>query len=257
GSRSAFLTPTTGLAEIVEKLVEHLMINGATLRLNTPAARLRPLTPDAWNVELKTGETLKADSVILATPAFVTATLLASFDPGLASDLQKIPYVSTATISLAFRQSDIPRELDGYGYIIPRREGRRALACTWTSTKFPHRAPEGYALIRVFVGRAGQDLPLYENDLLELAREELKLTLGITAEPLLQRVFLWDKAMPQYNLGHPEILQRIDNALENHPKLALAGNGYRGIGIPDCIHSGELAVEKILNHEGHKKTQRS
>jgi oxygen-dependent protoporphyrinogen oxidase len=105
------------------------------------------------------------------------------------------------------------------------------------------------ALIRVFVGRAGQDLPLYENDLLELAREELKLTLGITAEPLLQRVFLWDKAMPQYNLGHPDILQRIDNALEKHPGLALAGNGYRGIGIPDCIHSGELAVKKILTTE--------
>jgi oxygen-dependent protoporphyrinogen oxidase len=139
----------------------------------------------------------------------------------------------------------VPRDLDGYGYVIPRREGRRALACTWTSTKFPHRAPEGYALIRVFVGRAGQDIPWNESDLLELAREELKLTLGITAEPLLQRVFLWDKAMPQYNLGHPDLLKRIDAALEKYPRLALAGNGYRGIGIPDCIHSGELAVEKV------------
>ena len=97
-----------------------------------------------------------------------------------------------------------PAPLDGYGYVIPRREGRRALACTWTSTKFPHRAPEGYALIRVFVGRAGQDIPWNEKDLLELAKEELNLTLGITAEPLLSRVFMWDKAMPQYNLGHPE-----------------------------------------------------
>ena len=82
--------------------------------------------------------------------------------------------------------------------------------------------------------------------MLELAHEELKLTLGITAEPLLARVFMWDKAMPQYNLGHPEILKRIDAALENLPGLALAGNGYRGIGIPDCIHSGEMAVERVL-----------
>ncbi|RPJ29130.1 MAG: protoporphyrinogen oxidase, partial [Chloroflexi bacterium] len=164
-----------------------------------------------------------------------------------ASDLQNIPYASTATVSLAYHQSDIPRELDGYGYVIPRREGRRALACTWTSTKFPHRAPEGYALIRVFVGRAGQDIPWNENDLLALAKEELNLTLGINADPLLSRVFLWDKAMPQYNLGHPEILKRIDTALEKYPGLALAGNGYRGIGIPDCIHSGEQAIDRILN----------
>jgi oxygen-dependent protoporphyrinogen oxidase len=139
--------------------------------------------------------------------------------------------------------------LDGYGYVIPRREGRRALACTWTSTKFPHRAPEGYALIRVFVGRAGQesDIPWDESSLLELAQEELTLTLGITAAPLVSRVFIWESAMPQYNLGHPEKLAQIDAALENYPGLALAGNGYRGIGIPDCIHSGEVAVEKILS----------
>ncbi|MCJ7432561.1 MAG: FAD-dependent oxidoreductase, partial [Anaerolineales bacterium] len=121
-------------------------------------------------------------------------------------------------------------------------------ACTWTSTKFPHRAPDGYALIRVFVGRAGQDIPWNENDLLALAKEELNLTLGIKVEPILSRVFMWDKAMPQYNLGHPEILKHIDAALEKHPGLALAGNGYRGIGIPDCIHSGELAVNKILEN---------
>jgi oxygen-dependent protoporphyrinogen oxidase len=163
----------------------------------------------------------------------------------LASDLQSIPYASTATVSLAYKQQDIPRELDGYGYVIPRREGRRALACTWTSTKFPHRAPEGYALIRVFVGRAGQDIPWNEDDLLALAKEELNLTLGIAADPIMQRVFLWDKAMPQYNLGHPESLKRIDMALEKYPGLALAGNGYRGIGIPDCIHSGELAAEQV------------
>ena len=245
GSRSAFLTPTTGLAEIVEKLVEALSVRGVTLRLNTRVSRISNID-DCYRVELENGPTLEADSIILATPAFVSGTLLASLDASLASDLERIPYASTATVSLAYKQSDVPRELDGYGYVIPRREGRRALACTWTSTKFPHRAPEGYALLRVFVGRAGQDIPWDEHDLVELAKEELKLTLGITVQPLLHRVSLWDKAMPQYNLGHPEILKRIDDALERHPGLALAGNGYRGIGIPDCIHSGELAVKKII-----------
>ncbi len=245
GSRSAFLTPTTGLVEIVEALVESLK-SKVNLRLNTRVTSVtRNLKLGTWNLTLDT-ETLDTDALILATPAYVSGTLLASFDPMLASDLKSIPYASTATVSLAYRESDLPRPLDGYGYVIPRREGRKALACTWTSTKFPHRAPEGYALIRVFVGRAGQDIPWDENELLELAKEEVKLTSGITAEPIVSRVFMWDKAMPQYNLGHPEILKRIDVALENHPGLALAGNGYRGIGIPDCIHSGELAVEKIL-----------
>jgi len=249
GSRSAFLTPTTGLAEIVEKLVESLKSNGANLRLNTSVSRISKIN-SRFILELEDGSSLNFDSVILATPAYVSGTVLASFDPALASDLGSIPYASTATVSLAYRQSDLTRELDGYGYVIPRREGRKALACTWTSTKFPHRAPEGYALIRIFVGRAGQDIPWNENDLLALAKEELNLTLGIDAEPILSRVFMWDKAMPQYNLGHPEILERIDSALEKHPGLALAGNGYRGIGIPDCIHSGELAVERVLKFAG-------
>lgn len=245
GSRSAFLTPTTGLAEIIEVLVDQLQ--NADLRLNSPVSKVTK-NESCYFVEIETGEVLEADSVILATPAPVSGLLLSSFDPELAAVLSSISYASTATVTLSYKQNDVPRELDGYGYVIPRREGRRALACTWTSTKFPHRAPDGYALIRVFVGRAGQetDIPWNDAGLLELAREELELTLGITAEPLVNRIFIWEEAMPQYNLGHPEKLAKIDTALEKYPGLALAGNGYRGIGIPDCIHSGELAVERLL-----------
>jgi len=245
GSRSAFLTPTTGLAEIVEALVNYLSAHDVDLRLRSNVQTLERSNVGTWSVKLN-DEILETDAVILATPAYVSGQLLASFDPELASTLTSIPYASTATISLAYRQSDLPKPLDGYGYVIPRREGRKALAGTWTSTKFPHRAPDGYALIRVFVGRAGQDIPWDENELLDLAKEEVKLTSGITAEPMISRVFMWDKAMPQYNLGHPEKLKQIDVAVEKHSGLALAGNGYRGIGIPDCIHSGELAVERVL-----------
>ncbi|HLO33742.1 MAG TPA: protoporphyrinogen oxidase [Anaerolineales bacterium] len=251
GSRSAFLTPTTGLAEIVEALVTYLHTHSVNLKLNTSVKFVtRGSTQGTWHVILDAGETLSAHGVIIAAPAFAAARILAPLDSSLSADLQSIPYTSTATVSLAYRQKDVPRDLDGYGYVIPRREGRRALACTWTSTKFPHRAPEGYALLRVFIGRAGQDIPWHADDLLALAKEELKLTLGITADPLLARVFMWDKAMPQYNLGHPELLRHIDTALENYPGLGLAGNGYRGIGIPDCIHSGEMAANKILDSLG-------
>ncbi|HET6823722.1 MAG TPA: protoporphyrinogen oxidase [Anaerolineales bacterium] len=252
GWRSVFVTPTSGLAEIVEKLVEYLKANGADLKVKTKALQITN-DPLQYRVTLQTGETLNADSVVLATPAFAAGQVLESLNPLLASDLQTIPYSSTATISLAYRQSEIPRQLDGYGYVIPRREGRRALACTWTSVKFSHRAPETYALLRVFVGRAGQAIPWNETDVLAIAKEELKQTLNIAVDPLLERVFLWEQAMPQYNLGHPATLKRIDEALENHPGLALAGNGYRGIGIPDCIHSGELAVEKLTRDGWSRK----
>ena len=249
GSRSAFLTPTTGLMEIVEALISYLQNNGAVLRLNALVKNVKRANVKKWNVELENGEALPADGIVLAAPAFAATKIVSTLDPQLAADLHAIPYASTATVSLAYRQSNLPHPLDGYGYIIPRHEGRRALACTWTSTKFPHRAPDGYALIRVFVGRAGQetDIAWDEASLLELAREELLLTLGINAEPLLARVFIWDKAMPQYNIGHSQRLTRIETALAQYPGIVLAGAGYRGIGIPDCIHSGELAANKILS----------
>ncbi len=249
GSRSIFLTPLTGLGEIVEALVAELEAADVDLRLQTRVTDLNrdDMTHNAWSVMLDSGEQIEADAIILATPAFVSGALIEEFAPDLAAELAAIEYVSTATVTMAFPESELPRSLDGYGYVIPRSEGRKALACTWTSTKFPHRAPEGYALVRVFVGRAGQESQITWDDdaLLEIAREELELTLGITAEPLLTRIYQWEKAMPQYNIGHPERLARIDTALDEFPGLALAGNGYQGIGIPDCIHSGELAVKRV------------
>ena len=248
GTRNAFLTPRSGLEAIVEALVNRLESQGVFLRRNTAVTSLSR-DGVGYRIETKEGEGMTAGSVILAAPAFASAELLSQLDRELASDLRAIPYVSTATISLAYPESALPRPLDGYGYVIPRREGRRALACTWTSTKFPHRAPEGYALLRVFVGRAGEEssLPADEAGLYSLAREELRETLGIEAEPLFAKVFYWERAMPQYNLGHPARLARIDTEIERLPGLALAGNGYRGIGIPDCIRSGELAAEKAVN----------
>lgn len=247
GSRSAFLTPTLGLAEIVEALIEALTRFGTDLRLNTRVTAVEERGP-GYALGLADGGCLDADFLILAAPAYASAGLLADLDPALSAELKQIPYTSTATISLAYRQEDLVRPLDGYGYVIPRREGRRALACTWTSTKFPHRAPQGFALLRVFAGRAGQEdqIPWDEASLLEIALEEVRLSLGIKAEPYLSRVFIWEKAMPQYNLGHPDRLARIDACLAQRPNLALAGNGYHGIGVPDCIKSGQTAAEKAL-----------
>ena len=248
GSRSLFLTPRGGLAEIVEALLESLRSSGVGLH---SGVALQHISNPAGGPRLhfSDGSSLRADGVILATPTYAAARLLEDHDPLLAAELAGIEYVSTATVSMAFREDQLARPLDGYGYVIPRREQRKALACTWTSSKFPHRAPDGHALLRVFIGRAGQqdDIAWNEKDLIALAKEELASTLGIQAPPLFTRVHIFEDAMPQYNLGHPERLEKIEDRLQRWPWLALAGGGYRGIGIPDCIHSGERAAQRLLD----------
>ena len=244
GSQSMFLTPVEGLAEIVKALTEVLHAGGTDLRAGVEVKHLSRVSGH-YRLMLSDNTILDADGLVLATPAYVSGALLGELDPEIAAELKAVEYISTATVSLAYRNIDLPQPLDGYGYVIPRREGRKALACTWTSTKFLHRAPEGYALLRVFVGRAGQeaDISWKEDDLLSVARDELKETIGITVPPLISRVFIWDRAMPQYNVGHSARLQRLDQMLQRWPGLSLAGNGYRGIGIPDCIRSGQVAAE--------------
>jgi oxygen-dependent protoporphyrinogen oxidase len=241
----AFVTPATGVAELVEALERRLI--AIDIRLGRRATRVEPVSA-GYRVELENGERLEAQAVILATPAFVTAELLAGMDAAAAAALRAIPYVSTATVSVAYPLSDIPRPLDGYGYIIPRAENLPVLACTWTSTKFPQRAPAGFGLIRAFIGRAGQEEALEgtDDDLLQLARAELRRTLGITAPPILHRVFRWPKAMPQYTLGHLARLAAIEQRLAVLPGLFVAGSAYRGLGLPDCIQSGEQAAESAL-----------
>ncbi|GMR10311.1 MAG: protoporphyrinogen oxidase [Anaerolineae bacterium] len=245
---SVFMTPRTGLAEIVEALVAKLLDSGAELRTGAEVCGLTSTAEEA-QLRLCSGTTMSADGVVLATPSFITANLLRKLDPTLASELSGIQYASTATVTLGYREQRLARKLDGYGYVIPRREGREALACTWTSSKFPHRAPEGFALLRVFIGRAGQEAEIRweKAELLKIALTELRTTLGIESEPEFGRVHIFERAMPQYNLGHPARLQRIEACLAKWPRLALAGAAYRGIGIPDCINSGKQAAERIIS----------
>lgn len=241
----AFVTPETGLAEIVEALQTRL--NDVDIRLGTRVIGIDHEATD-YTAVFDNGTSLAADAIILATPAYATAYLVVGLDPEMAQALKGIPYASTVTVSVAYPLKDIPRPLNGYGYIIPRAEGRSILACTWTSTKFPHRAPDGYGLIRAFIGRAGDDEVIKRSDeeLLAMVRDELREVLGITAAPIVQRIFRWPKAMPQYTLGHLDRLAVIEQRLAQHPGLFVAGNAYRGIGIPDCIASGEQAADNVV-----------
>jgi protoporphyrinogen/coproporphyrinogen III oxidase len=235
----SFVSLRDGIGELVTALRESL--ERTQVHVDRAVARVRA----AFEVELIDGEVVSADGVIVATPAYVTAALLADLDLGLASALAEIPYASSVVVTLAFSRADVV-PLDGYGYVVPRAEGGDVLACTWSSQKWDGRAPEGNVLLRVYAGRVGgRELMRDANDdLIALARDELAF-LGVTAEPVLTRIHRWPHGMPQYVLGHPGRLARIDQALAAHPGLAVAGAAYRGVGIPDCIRSGEDAAESV------------
>ena len=243
----AFLTLQGGLAEIVEAVAQELQ--GVSIRLNTRVTRIAD-APRGYRLDIEGQPSLQADAVILAAPAFAAADLVDGLDAEAAAALRGIPYASTVTVSVAYPLNQVPKPLDAHGYIIPRSEGRPVLACTWTSTKFPHRAPQGYALIRAFIGRAGQEDMLAQSDdeLVELVRDELRMVLGITAAPQMQFVFRWPQAMPQYTLGHLERVRTLERRFATHPGLSFAGAAYRGIGIPDCVASGEGAAAQTLAH---------
>ncbi len=244
--RSGFLTPTAGLEELVSVLADRLRAQGGTIQTGAAVKSVRR-SDGTFHLRVSDGKTIPAESVIVATPAFRAADLLSDLDPFLSADLKAIAHVSTAIVTLAYRRAEIAHPLPGHGYVVPRIERSPILACTWTSQKWEHRAPEGWELIRVFLGRSGQlqGEILYADDdtFIALARAEAEGRLGITMAPALTRVHRWPQGMPQYHLGHPERIARINSAIVEHPGLFLAGNAYRGVGLPDCIASGERAAD--------------
>jgi oxygen-dependent protoporphyrinogen oxidase len=192
------------------------------------------------------GETF--DSIILATPSNITAKLLADVDPILAAELGGIEHASSAIVVLGYNRSQIADRMESFGFVVPAIEQRKILSASYSSVKFPGRAPEGKALIRVFIGGALQAEILEHSDdqLRAIAEEELSDLLGIRGGAEISQVFRWPGAMPQYYVGHLDRLQRIERRLAQLPGLALAGNVFTGVGIPQCIRSGEAAAENLM-----------
>ena len=218
GERPPFVSLRTGMGSLVAALVSRFA--RTELLLGRAAARVsRGAT--GFEVELDDGETIAADGVVLATPAFVSAELLAELDDDLAAAHAGIPYASSVVVTLAFSRADVV-PLDGYGYVVQRIEATDVLGCTWTTQKWDGRAPDGTVLLRVYLGRfGGRDVTLDANEeLVASARDELAL-LDVTADPTFTRVHRWPRGMPQYVLGHPERLACIDAALAEHPGLAV------------------------------------
>lgn len=204
----------------------------------------------ALTLEGTHGGTLEVDHALFTSPAYVTAELIAPLHAELAQDLRGIPYVTTSTVSVGFRKADLPasRPLDGYGFMIPHDEKSDALAVTWSSTKFGHRAPEDHVLMRVFVGghRSEDKAKLPDAELLAVVRHELNRTMGITATPVLHRIYRWPRGNPQYLVGHLDRIAQMEKKAATIPGLHLAGSAFRGIGMPDCIWSGRQAAEAMV-----------
>lgn len=252
--RTTFVTLKGGLGELVRALVAKVGTAGATLRVGQPVVALRApsVRSKVWTYEvvLKDGSMVTADAVVLATPAYVTAEFLRPISLAVSKLLEEIPYASTATIALAYRSQDLGPHVRGFGFIVPRVEGRDLLAATWTSLKWPHRAPPSQTLVRCYVGGAGREDLLKADDdtIVRRVREDLRHIAGITAEPTYTEVNRWERGMPQYVLGHRNKLDRIQAALSNFQGLYFTGAAYRGVGVPDCIRDGMETADLVVKY---------
>ncbi|MCG2685422.1 MAG: protoporphyrinogen oxidase, partial [Planctomycetales bacterium] len=266
---SMFVTIRDGLSSLVERIVSRLPAD--TVQVNTAATRIERLG-DGWRVWTEENDECRImndecaatkpsvrnssfithhssfDALILATPSPVTAKLLQTVDATLATRLASIDHSGTAIVSLGYESDRIGHPMNGMGVVAPAVERSPILACSFSSRKYPHRAPDGKELLRVFVGGARRpELAEMDDDrLLPLVLDELSRLLHIRGEPCFCRVAHWPATMPQYHVGHKELVAEIEAHAAALPNLQLAGNAYRGVGIPDCIHGGELAAERIL-----------
>lgn len=248
-SGSAFRSLPRGLSEMTDALAA--VLPARSVRLGTSVERVlagqaRASDPPAFRVDVSRGESLTASCVILATPAFATARIVRDLDTTLARLSDEIRYVSTATIVLAFPREAVSHPLNGSGFVVPRVENPGILAASWLSSKWPHRAPEGRVLMRAFAGGARDPhaLQLSDDALVKRAMDALVPLLGISGQPLFARVYRWERASAQHEVGHLARMAEIDRRLSGLPGLYVTGSGFRGVGIPDCVADGRATARQ-------------
>jgi len=247
--RPLFSSLRDGMQQMVDGLVARL--SPESLVTNALVQGIRRDSEQTWAVTADY-ETASFDGVVVAVPSQAAAAILRSCEPNLSAELFQIAYSSSVTVTLGYDESVRKSLPPGFGFLVPRSEGKRMLAATFVHNKFPHRAPENRALIRCFLGGARDEAILRSPDptIIEIVRSELHQVLGLKDDPLFARVYKWKGAMAQYVVGHLERLQRIERYSANVPGVSLAGNGYMGIGVPDCVRSGTEAAARVLTAIG-------
>jgi protoporphyrinogen/coproporphyrinogen III oxidase len=244
-----FVAPREGMTSLVQAVATRLPEQ--SVRLNTPVEKVSRTPDGGWTLQLAgqgAGDSrLDCDGVIVAARAPQAARMLESLDPAMAADLNRIPYAGTSIVTLAYRREDIGHALDGFGFVVPAVENRRILAGSFSSVKFSGRAPADRVLVRVFIGGACQSelADLDDEQLGRLAVEELRSLLDTRGAPLFCDITRWPQSMPQYHVGHCRLVAQIEAKAAEWSTLELAGNAYHGVGIPNCIHSGQTAAERV------------
>jgi oxygen-dependent protoporphyrinogen oxidase len=240
-----FTTMRDGMQRIVDAIVRQ--VPREMLRCSSAVEGLRP-NEASWQVR-SAGVREEFDQVILALPSRECAKLLATV-PGNERSvelLDEIHYSSALTVALAYKAMEVALP-EGFGFLVPRSEAKRMMACTFVHNKFENRVPEGTALLRVFMGgtRDPEALGLTDDQILEFVRRDLRDIVGIAAEPKFARVYRWPHAMPQYEVGHLVRVARIEMHMQRLPGLQLSGNAYHGVGIPDCVRIGRSAADAVM-----------
>jgi len=242
-----FVTLRDGMQKLTDTLAAKLGTS-----VVTSGARVKDIrhADGFWQVVKASGEILTADAVCVALPSYAAAELFQNLDPDLAGELAAIAYAPAATINFAFREMDVKRPLNGIGFVVPRKENRLVLGCTFIHHKFEGRAPKGFMLIRVFLGGVQNTDWMKESDevVTQNVFAELKDWLQVTGNPMFTQLERYPRALPQYSVGHLTRILRVEERLFRHKGLALAGNWQYGVGIPDCIESGERAADALAAH---------
>jgi oxygen-dependent protoporphyrinogen oxidase len=235
----------------MQTLVDHLAacLPSGTVRLHTRVSGVQHVVGTCrWLVQVQDQPPLEADALCLALPAPQASQVLADLDPELSATLQEIPYASSAIVNVAYKRADVAHPLHGMGCVVPTIEQRTLMACSFSSVKFADRAPQDQVLLRAFVGGALQpdQYDLSDAAMQRAVCQDLRQLLGITGDPAYLSVSRHPQSMPQYHVGHLQCVARIEALVSHLPGLALAGNAYHGVGIPDCLHSGDTAAQALL-----------
>jgi oxygen-dependent protoporphyrinogen oxidase len=250
--RTFFTSFVNGMQELTDHMAD--AAGREKMRTGSAVTGLRRTLNGLWRASLSDGSTVDGDAVIIATESWAAEPLVRPHDEVIADALADIPASSSATISIAFNENEVGFDLNAFGVLCPFVENRTLMAATYSSTKWPGRAPPGKVLLRGFVGGPHNQKIVQRSDeeLAQAVLAELRDIVGLSpdAKPLFSRVFRWHLGMPQYTLGHLERVARIDDRCTQIPGLAIAGGSYRGVGVPNCIESGERAVTKILGEWG-------